>query len=47
MIDVFRYGFFVREVVAIGGSLLWMTGFFVLVSSIAFWMLATGYKLRR
>ncbi len=47
MIDGFRYGFFGQADVAIGVSLLWMTGFFVLVSSIAFWMLATGYKLRR
>ena len=47
MIDGFRYGFFGHADVAIGVSLAWMGGFFVLVSALAFWMLATGYKMRR
>ena len=33
--------------VAIHISLLWIAGFFVLVSSIAYWMLHTGYRMRK
>ena len=47
MIDGFRYGFFGHSDVAIAVSLAWTAGFLLLVSSIAFWMLATGYKMRR
>ncbi|QHS11128.1 ABC transporter permease [Sinimarinibacterium sp. NLF-5-8] len=47
MIDGFRYGFFGHADVSIGYSLLWCAGFFVLASSLALWMLMTGYKLKR
>jgi ABC-2 type transport system permease protein len=46
-IDGFRYGFFGTADAAIGESLLWALGFFVLVSTICLWMLVTGYKLRK
>jgi len=47
MIDGFRYGFFGSADVAIWQSLVWVAGFFVLLTSICLWMLVTGYKLRR
>lgn len=47
MIDGFRYGFFGNADVPIAQSLLWIGGFFVLVSSIAYWMLHSGYKMRK
>jgi len=47
MIDGFRYGFFGHADVAIHISLLWIAGFFVLVSGIAYWMLHTGYRMRK
>ena len=47
MIDGFRYGFFGHADVAIWISLLWISGFFVAVSAIAYWMLHTGYRMRK
>jgi len=47
MIDGFRYGFFGNADVPIAHSLLWISGFFVLVSGIAYWMLHSGYKMRK
>jgi ABC-2 type transport system permease protein len=47
MIDGFRYGFFGHADVSIAHSLAWIGGFFVLVASIAFWMLHSGYKMRK
>jgi len=47
MIDGFRYGFFGHADVAIWSSLAWIAGFFVLVSSVAYWMLHTGYRMRK
>lgn len=47
MIDGFRYGFFGHADVPIALSLLWCTGFFLLVSAICLWMLVTGYRLKR
>lgn len=47
MIDGFRYGFFGHADVAIGLSLAWIAGFFALVSGIAYWMLHTGYRMRK
>lgn len=47
MIDGFRYGFFGHADVPILLSLAWIAGFFVLVSSIAYWMLHTGYRMRK
>ncbi|MGH8455520.1 MAG: ABC transporter permease [Stenotrophobium sp.] len=47
MIDGFRYGFFGVADVPIWMSLAWTAGFFVLLSAICLWMLATGYKMRR
>jgi ABC-2 type transport system permease protein len=47
MIDGFRYGFFGIADVGAAYSLLWVAGFFLLVSAICLWMLVTGYKLRR
>lgn len=47
MIDGFRHGFFGHADVPIAQSLMWISGFFVLVSSIAYWMLHTGYRMRK
>ena len=47
MIDGFRYGFFGHADVALHVSLLWIAGFFALVSGIAYWMLHTGYRMRK
>ena len=47
MIDGFRYGFFGHADVPIAQSLLWCAGFFVLASVVCFWMLVTGYRLRK
>ena len=47
MIDGFRYGFFGHADVPIWQSLLWIGGFFMLVSAIAYWMLHTGYRMRK
>ncbi len=47
MIDGFRYGFFGHADAPILLSLAWISGFFVLVSSIAYWMLHTGYRMRK
>jgi len=47
MVDGFRYGFFGHADVPIAQSLLWITGFFLLVSGIAYWMLHTGYRMRK
>lgn len=47
MIDGFRYGFFGHADVPIFTSLLWIAGFFALVSSLAYWMLHTGYRMRK
>ncbi|MGB0955004.1 MAG: ABC transporter permease [Panacagrimonas sp.] len=46
LIDGFRYGFFGESDVAIGLSLLWGACFFLILSAICLWMLATGYRLR-
>ena len=47
MIDGFRYGFFGHADVAIWMSLAWIAGFFLIVSGIAYWMLHTGYRMRK
>lgn len=47
MVDGFRYGFFGHADVPIYVSLLWISGFFVLVSGIAYRMLHTGYRMRK
>lgn len=47
MIDGFRYGFFGVSDVSVLNNLLWCTGFFVVVSAVCWWMLVTGYKMRR
>jgi ABC-2 type transport system permease protein len=44
-VDGFRYGFFGQSDVPIGISLAWGVGFFLLASSVAYGMLARGYKL--
>jgi ABC-2 type transport system permease protein len=47
MIDGFRYGFFGAADVPLAQSLAWIAGFFVIVSAIAYWMLHTGYRMRK
>jgi len=47
MIDGFRYGFFGHADVPILQSLLWMSGFFIVCSGTALWMLMTGYRMRK
>ncbi len=47
MIDGFRYGFFGHADVPILQSLLWIAAFFALVSTIAYWMLHSGYRMRK
>lgn len=47
MIDGFRYGFFGVSDVSVLNNLIWCTGFFVVVSLVCWWMLVTGYKMRR
>jgi ABC-2 type transport system permease protein len=47
MIDGFRYGFFGVSDVSIVNNLIWCTGFFVIASAVCWWMLVTGYKMRK
>ncbi len=47
MIDGFRYGFFGTADMPIALSLAWITTFFAVVSAIAYWMLHTGYRMRK
>ena len=47
MIDGFRYGFFGNADVPISHSLVWIAAFFAVVSAIAYWMLHTGYRMRK
>lgn len=47
MIDGFRYGFFGHADVPIAHSLAWIAAFFAVVSTIAYWMLHTGYRMRK
>ena len=47
MIDGFRWGFFGSADVAIWQSFAWVGGFFIVMSAVCLWMLATGFKLRR
>jgi ABC-2 type transport system permease protein len=46
MIDGFRQGFLGIGDVAVWQSMAWVGGFFVALSGICLWMLATGYRLR-
>ncbi len=46
MIDGFRYGFFGQSDVAPLQSLIVVSLFFIVLASMAFWMLKSGYKLR-
>jgi len=46
MIDGFRHGFFGVSDVPIGTSLAWCGGFYVLLASIALYLLVTGFRLR-
>ena len=47
MIDGFRFGFFGHSDVPLWISLMWISGFFLLISSVAYWMLHSGYRMRK
>lgn len=47
MIDGFRYGFFGHADVAFATSLLWMLATCAVCSAGAWWILASGYRVRR
>jgi ABC-2 type transport system permease protein len=46
MIDGFRHGFLGVGDVAVWQCFAWTGGFFVVLSAVCLWMLASGYKLR-